>query len=111
MTTTPLTRAALEAGLDWLYSTVQPDTAIVEHCGARLRADANRALRFLPVANAGQPMVVIDVGVRGGSGNLTGPAGLLDDVEVLEIVTELAVHRILTVGHHNHRLTATILLS
>jgi hypothetical protein len=111
MTTAPLTRAALGAGLNWLYNTVQPDTAIVEHCGARLPVAANRALRFLPVTNAGRPLVVLGVGVRRGSGTLIGPAELLDDAEVLDVVAELDAHRILTGGHRNHQLTATIPLA
>lgn len=113
MTTTtypPTTHHALMEGLNWLYRTVQPDTALVEHCGARLRTAA-RTLRFLPVAHAGNPLVVIEVDVHRGLGRVTGPAAVISDSEILDVAAELAAHKLPAVARQNHGLTATLGLS
>src|SRR6478672_12816252 len=72
----PAVRTALSAGLHWLYRTVQPETALVEHRGVRLPA-ASRILRFLPVADAGNPVVVVEVAVHRGQGQFGGPGEVL----------------------------------
>ena len=112
MTTTcpPAVRTALSAGLHWLYHTVQPETALVEHRGVRLPAPP-RILRFLPVSDAGKPVVVVEVAVHRRQGQFGGPAEVLDDAEILDVAAELASHNVTIIRQDNHRLTATIVLA
>lgn len=54
-------QSAVEAGLAWLYDTVQPDTAILQHHGVPVAAVGNRRLSFCPVGVNRLPVVVVDV--------------------------------------------------
>ncbi|GAB4980357.1 hypothetical protein MAHJHV59_28620 [Mycobacterium avium subsp. hominissuis] len=114
MTTTtcpPDVREALSAGLRWLYHTPQPDNALVEHRGARITASPARTLRFLPIANSGNPLVVVEVQVRTSYHRSPAPPPALADAEVLDVVAELEARRAVVTRYDNHRLTATIALA
>lgn len=52
----------VQISTDWLYATVQPDTALVEPRGVRFSLSCH-GIRFLPTAAAGRPLVVLDVDV------------------------------------------------
>ncbi|MFD5221432.1 hypothetical protein ACFWMH_27705 [Streptomyces tendae] len=52
----------LDAGLEWLYETVQPDDAHQQHHGIILRLpDANRWYGFSPAGVRNRPVVSVDV--------------------------------------------------
>lgn len=104
------THDVLTAGLDWLYHTVQPDTALVEHFGARLRT-TGRTLRFLPIASAGNPLIVIEADVHRGFGRPCAPTSLLSEAEILDLAARLEERNVPAAAHHNHGLTATIALA
>jgi hypothetical protein len=52
-------RAVLAAGVAWLYDTVQPAHAILQHHGITQRAGHNRLLGFCPVGYRGHPVVTV----------------------------------------------------
>lgn len=54
-------QATVDAGLAWLYDTVQPDTAILQHHGVPLAAVGDRRLSFCPVGVNRLPVVVVEV--------------------------------------------------
>jgi hypothetical protein len=113
----PSTCWDLLAGLEWLYTTVQPDAALVEHCGARLKTGPHY-LRFLPVGNAGAPLIVIAADIhratgslRSNCGRLCSPTPPLGEPEVLAVVAELESYGVHTCAHHTYALTATVALT
>jgi hypothetical protein len=52
---------AVDVGLAWLYATVQPDTAILQHHGVPVAAVGDRRLSFCPAGVNRLPVVVVDV--------------------------------------------------
>jgi len=54
--------SVLDAGLGWLYDTIQPDDAHQQHHGITLGVpEANRIYGFCPTGAEGLPVVVVEV--------------------------------------------------
>ena len=103
-------QAGLCAGLRWLYGTVQPDDALVEPRGVCLAASGRR-LRFVPVATAGTPLIVVDTDVaRWGAGPISPALNTLPATESPCLAAELAALGIPAGRQHYHSLTGTIVL-
>ncbi|WP_328721779.1 hypothetical protein OHT52_21310 [Streptomyces sp. NBC_00247] len=83
----------LSAGLRWLYTTEQPEGALVSHRGETLIGD-DRTYRFVPQGAAQLPVVVASVRCpqhrRDAIGDLV-PANPLDVNEVYAVLTDLAM--------------------
>lgn len=106
----PMLESALRAGLRWLYATVQPSDALVERRGAKITT-AERALRFVPISVAGNPLIVVDLlTVHWGIGELSPPLNALPADELSTLATELAELGIPTSALHYHGITGTITL-
>ena len=102
--------AGLCAGLRWLYGTVQPDDALVEPRGVCL-AVGGRRLRFVPVASAGTPLIVVDTDVaRWGAGPISPALNTLPPTELPCLAAELAALGIPAGRHRYHSLTGAIAL-
>jgi hypothetical protein len=63
--TDPVDQAVLAAGLAWLYDTVQPDGAILQHHGLGIADPAhNRYLNFVPTGGSSSRSAVVTDNVR-----------------------------------------------
>ena len=111
VTAEPLSiQAGLCAGLRWLYGTVQPDDALVEPRGAQLTASGRR-LRFVPVATAGTPLIVVDTDVtRWAPGPISPALNTLPAAESPWLAAELAALGIAAGRHRYHSLTGIVVL-
>ena len=106
----PTVDVALAAGLRWLYATIQPDDALVERRGARIKA-GDRVLRFLPISTTGNPLIVVDLpNVRRGISSLSPPLNALPPDELPSPASELAALGIPSAAQHYHGITGTIVL-
>lgn len=107
----PTLRRALTAGLRWLYSTVQPDTALVERRGAQLTVNP-RILRFIPISVCGNPLIVVDLArdIRWGLGQLSPPLNTLPPDELPALLAELNQLDIPTNATGYHGITGTVSL-
>jgi hypothetical protein len=104
------TQQSLDAGLHWLYATVQPTDALVERRGARL-AVQDRVFRFVPLTAAGTPLIVVDLAtVQWSLCAASPPLNALPRYELPRLATELAKLNIPTAAQHYHGLTGTIAL-
>lgn len=56
-----VTTSPLDAGIRWLYETVQPEDALLQHHGVTLPGPDNRSYRFAPCGFNGLPVVIVDV--------------------------------------------------
>jgi hypothetical protein len=102
--------AALVAGLRWLYATNQPEDALVERAGARVKT-AERLLRFLPLTNTGTPLIVVDLlHVNWGISSYSPPLNSLPPDELPSLAAELAALGIHAGAQHYHGITGTIVL-
>ncbi|MFM9777066.1 hypothetical protein [Streptomyces scabiei] len=84
----------LDAGLGWLYDTVQPDDAHQQHHGITLHLpEANRWYGFCPDGAQHRPVVSVDVlkveWIDNGPNRLPTPANPLDRDEMRDLVAEL----------------------
>lgn len=102
--------AALRAGLRWLYATSQPADAVVERRGARLTT-RDRVVRFVPISDTGNPLIVVDLlGVHWGIGAPNPALNSLPPHELPSLAAELAALGISSGAQHHHAVTGTIVL-
>lgn len=108
---TPLTlEMVLRAGLRWLYVTEQPAGALVERRGARILT-TDRALRFVPIASDGHPLIVVDIlTAHWGVGVWSPPLNALPRDELPALANELVTLGIGSGALHYHGITGTIAL-
>ncbi len=93
-------RAALAAGLAWIYETEQPDDAIPAIHGYSTQV-ADRILRFIGAGYEGRPVVVVDVAEPvyahpGPSADLLNPLGGAAEMDALAAAIRAAGRE---VGH------------
>lgn len=96
-------REAVRALLTWLYDTVQPDGALVQHHGEPVGAVGNRFISAAAAGNAGLPVLTVSVGDRRWDDDdpdaLRNPlAGPADRDRYIALVAELG-HKV--IGHWN----------
>lgn len=103
--------AALNAGLAWLYSTVQPTDALVERGGVRMTT-AERIVRFLPIGPNGAPLIVLDAQLPRWSPSTTRtPLVVLPETELRTVADQLATLGVSAHHWEYHRTTGTVVLS
>ena len=102
---------ALDAGLCWLYSTVQPNNALVERGGVRMTT-GERILRFLPVGVDGDPLIIVDAQIPRWSRATTGPTpGSLPEAELRSLAEQLAELGVPAHSWQYHSTTGTVALA
>jgi len=107
----PTFRAALDAGLCWLYATEQPDTALVERCGVRI-ISGDRIVRFLPVGMEGHPLIVLDARIpRWRTRPTECGIGTLPECELAAVAAQLRELGVASSRWHYHGTTGTIVLA
>lgn len=107
----PTLSAALDAGLRWLYSTEQPDNALVERCGVRI-ISGDRIVRFLPVGVEGNPLIILDAHIPRWSPRPTAVGiGTLPECELASVAGQLRELGVSSSRWHYHSTTGTIVLA
>jgi hypothetical protein len=109
-TAPPNLKAALRAGLHWLYATEQPPDALIERRGATINT-AERSLRFMPISANGNPLIVVDLlDVHWGISGFSPPLNSLPPDELPILATELTALGVPAGAQHYHGITGTIAL-
>ncbi|MGH3556011.1 MAG: hypothetical protein ACRDTK_00560 [Mycobacterium sp.] len=79
----------LRAGLDWLYNTVQPDTAIIDPRNTTTAA-GHRVINFMPLGWASKASVIVEVAhVAWGLGPGAGPLNPMPPAELDQLATHV----------------------
>lgn len=83
----------LAAGLRWLFEVEQPEDALLQHHGERMKGEGNRTFDFIPTGADRMPVVVVNVAEISYRMNGQGyevPANPLEPNELTDLTTTLA---------------------